>query len=112
MLFGLKNAPQVFQVKMDKILKLFPKFCIVYIDDILVFSHNKFIHITHLHKILDCFKNNNIVISKKKIGLLKQKIDFLGLKIDRGTIELQPLIVSKIFEFTNKIEDTKELQHF
>ena len=42
--------------------------------DILVFSQNRFMHITHLHKILDCFNNNNnnnIVIFKKKIELLK-----------------------------------------
>ena len=76
MLFGLKNAPQVFQVSMDKILISFSKFCIVYIDNILVFSHKKFMYITHLHKSLDCFKKNNIVISKKKIELLKPKIDF------------------------------------
>ena len=69
--FGLKNAPQVFQARMDRILKPYSKFYIVYIDDILVFSQNKFMHVTHLHKILDCFKNNNIVISKKKIELLK-----------------------------------------
>ena len=92
--FGLKNAPQVFQARMDRILKPYSKFYIVYIDDILVFSQNKFMHITRLHKILDCFKNNNIVISKKKIELLKQKIDILGLTIDRGTIELRLHIVS------------------
>ena len=67
-------------------------------------------HIAYLHKILDCFKNNNIVISKKKIELLKYKICFLRLTIDGGTIELQPFIVNKILEFSGKIEDTKELQ--
>ena len=107
--FELKNTPQVFQARMNRILKPYSKFCIVYIDDILVFSQNKFMHITHLHKIIDCFKNNNIVISKQKIELLKQKIDFLGLTIDRGTIELHPHIFSKMLEFYAKIEDTEEL---
>lgn len=75
MSFRLQNTLQVFQIRMDKILKPFSKFCMVHIDDILVFDHNKFMNITHLHKILDilnCFKNNNIVISKKKIELLKK----------------------------------------
>ena len=39
-------------------------------------------------------------------------LSILGLTIDRGTIELQPDIVSKLLEFPNKIEDTKELQNF
>ena len=85
---------------------------IVYIADVLAFSQNKFMHITRLHKIWDGFKNNNILISKKKIKILKQKIDFLGLTIDIGTIELQSHIVSKILEFPYKIKDTKELQKF
>ena len=63
-------------------------------------------HIAHLHKILDCFKNNNIIISKKKIELLKQKIELLGLIIDKGQINLQPHIVT-ILGFPDKIEETK-----
>lgn len=47
--FGLKNAPLVFQARMHKILKPYSKFCIVHIDDILVFSQNRFMHITHLY---------------------------------------------------------------
>ena len=58
---------------MDKIFKPYAKFCIVYIDDVLVHSNNRFLHIRHLHKILDCFKLNNIIISEKKIELIKQK---------------------------------------
>ena len=36
MSFGLKNAPQIFQRKMDKILFEYSNFIIVYIDDILI----------------------------------------------------------------------------
>ena len=70
--FRLKNGPQVFQAIIDKILKPISKFCIVYITNILVFSYKRFMYIIHLHKILHCFKNN-IIISKKKIELLKLK---------------------------------------
>jgi len=36
--FGLKNAPQIFQRRMDNIFKDLNHCCLVYIDDILVFS--------------------------------------------------------------------------
>ena len=97
---------------MDRIFKKISIFCIVYIDDILVFSHNKYVYIAHIHKIFDLCKDNNIILSKKKIELFKNKIDFLGLKIDKGKIELQPHITTKILSFPNKLEETKELQKF
>jgi len=36
--FGLKNAPQIFQRRMDNIFKDLNHCCLIYIDDILVFS--------------------------------------------------------------------------
>ena len=39
--FGLINAPQIFQIKMDKILSEYSNFIIVYIDDILICSKNE-----------------------------------------------------------------------
>ncbi|KAJ9543934.1 hypothetical protein OSB04_023641 [Centaurea solstitialis] len=39
--FGLKNAPAVFQRKMDKVFKGTEGFIAMYIDDILVFSNNE-----------------------------------------------------------------------
>ncbi|GJS40859.1 Orf y [Tanacetum coccineum] len=46
--FGLKNAPAVFQRKMDKCFKGTESFIAVYIDDILVFSKNEKEHAKHL----------------------------------------------------------------
>ena len=46
--FGLKNAPSVFQRKMDNIFRENDSFVAVYIDDILVFSKNKKKKIRHL----------------------------------------------------------------
>ena len=34
--FGFKNAPQIFQRRMDNVFKDFNHCCLVYIDDILV----------------------------------------------------------------------------
>jgi hypothetical protein len=40
-LFGLSNAPATFQARINKVLHLYlDVFCIVYIDDILVYSND------------------------------------------------------------------------
>lgn len=39
--FGLKNAPVIFQAKMDRKFANYTDFVIVYIDDILVFSKTR-----------------------------------------------------------------------
>lgn len=36
--FGLKQAPNIFQRTMDEVFKKYYNFCIVYIDDILIFT--------------------------------------------------------------------------
>ena len=48
MLFGLKNAPSLFERKMDSIFREYDCFLAIYIDDILVYSENKNKHIGHL----------------------------------------------------------------
>ena len=45
---GLKNAPKIFQRKIDKIFSEYLNFIIVYIDDILICSENKDDHEKHL----------------------------------------------------------------
>ncbi|GKC93384.1 retrotransposon protein, putative, ty3-gypsy subclass [Tanacetum coccineum] len=56
--FGLKNAPAVFQRKMDKCFKGTESFIAVYIDDILVFSKNEKDHVKHLERMLKICEDN------------------------------------------------------
>ncbi|GLT32336.1 hypothetical protein SLA2020_070100 [Shorea laevis] len=112
MLFGLKNAPSIFQRKMDQIFKKYSDFVLVYIDDILVFSKTETEHIKHLQVVFTEFLKNGLIISKKKMELSKEYIEFLGMRIGQGKIQLQDHIVKKILDFPDKIEETKELQKF
>ena len=49
MSLGLKNTPQIFQRKMDKIFSNYSSFIIVYIDDMLICSNNENNHEKHLN---------------------------------------------------------------
>ena len=91
MSFGLKNAPSVFQRNMDNIFRDNDSFVAVYIDD-LVLSKNKKQHIRHLQIVLKKFEEHGIIISKSKMQLFQQTIEFLGVIIRDGKILLQPHI--------------------
>ena len=54
--FGLKNAPQIFQRKMDKILSYYSDFIIVYIDDMLICFDNEKDHEKHLNTFITLYK--------------------------------------------------------
>jgi len=43
----LKNAPQIFQRRMDNIFNEYLDFCLVYVDDMLIFSSNIADHAIH-----------------------------------------------------------------
>jgi len=110
--FGLKNAPAIFQRKMDNIFNDCKTFTCVYIDDILVFSKTKEDHYLHLKQVLYKLEKYGLIISKGKMEICKNFIEFLGTEIGNGTIKLQPHISKKIQDFPDKMEDIKTLRSF
>ena len=108
--FGLKNAPQVFQRKMDKILSDYLSFIIVYIDDMLICSDNEKDHEKNLNIFITLCKEHGIVLSKKKVEIKKKEIEFLGLIIDSKGIKLHSHIAKKIKDFPEELR-TREMIH-
>ena len=79
--FGLKNAPQIFQRKMDNIFREY-NFIHVYVDDMLISSKTKEQHLKHLDTFVDLCKTHGIGLSKKKSIIGEQ--DGLLLVISHG----------------------------
>ena len=71
MSFGLKNVPQIFQRKMDKIFFDYSTVIIVYIDDILICSENYKDHEKYLNTFITLCKEHDIVFSNKKADIKK-----------------------------------------
>ncbi|PRQ21805.1 putative nucleotidyltransferase, Ribonuclease H [Rosa chinensis] len=97
---------------MDNIFKHVAEFCVVYIDDILVFSKNKEEHMKHLHEVVKLIVQHGIILGEKKIFFILDEVDFLGINIKNGVIKLQPHILEKIWKFPDKIPDAKSLERF
>jgi hypothetical protein len=109
--FGLKNAPSEFQKRMDDIFKHL-NFVIVYIDDLLVCSVDCKAHVQHLKVVYDLLYKHGLVLSRSKLCWAQTKIEYLGLILSRGEVELQDHILKKLSEFPDEILDQKQLQRF
>jgi len=104
---GLKNVPQIFQRRMDDIFKDLNHCCLVYIDDILVFSKTIEQQKDDVLAVTQTCIDHGIILGKNKCIYAEQEIESLGLEIKAGQIILQKHILEKIEFFFEKIEDRK-----
>jgi hypothetical protein len=73
--FGLCNAPSTFQRVMNLVLGEFiDDFCVIYIDDILVYSSSKEEHEKHLQKVFQKLEYYGLIINLKKSQFFKKKV--------------------------------------
>lgn len=76
---GLKNAPATFQRAMDYILRDFVgKICVLYLDDILIFSTSLQEHAESISKILQALNKFNLKIQLDKSEFMRKETAFLG----------------------------------
>ena len=82
--FGLCNASAVFQRAMNKVLAPFiGKFCVVYIDDVVVYSQTPEEHSDHLRQIFTALQENGVKLKPTKCHLRVPEIKLLGFIIDQ-----------------------------
>lgn len=87
--FGLVNAPASFQALMTQVLRgLNWKFCLVYVDDILVFSNSFEQHIHHLHQIFSRLENAGLTLKPSKCSFALQKVHYLGHVITKDGVQV------------------------
>ena len=64
---GTQNAPATFQRAMDVVLSgLKWKICLIYIDDILVFSDTWEEHLEHLKQVMQRLQDSSLFVKPKK----------------------------------------------
>ena len=79
MLFGLTNAPSVFQSMMNKVISpLLYKGVMVYLDDILIYSHTKEEHLAKLRQVFQLLADNKLYVCLEKCKFLLPELPFLG----------------------------------
>jgi transposase InsO family protein len=87
--FGLRNAPATFQRFVDITLSgLTWKSCLVYLDDIIVFSRTPEEHMKHLDAVLHRLYRAGLTLNLKKCHFFKDKVDYLGHVIRPGQLSV------------------------
>ena len=98
--FGLCNAGATFQRLMDMVLAgLNMETCLVYLDDIILFSSDLESHFDRLSKLLSRLQQVNLKLKPSKCELLQTSVRFLGHVISGQGIATDPEKVRVIPEW-------------
>lgn len=109
---GLKNSPSTFQRVMDNVLKgLQNEVCLVYLDDIVVYSTSLQEHIVNLEKVFKRLRESNFKIQMDKSEFLKLETDFLGHVICKDGVKPNPNKIAAIEKYPLP-KTTTEIKRF
>ena len=88
MAMGCKSASETFQGVLN-VLFANETFIIIFIDDILILSKTRQLHLQHIDKTLKILSDNNFTINLRKCTFFQTTVEFLGYKLTQNS--LQPL---------------------
>ena len=78
---GYAMTPATFQQLMQNCLgELNLIYCLIYLDDIVVFSHTAVEYLHHLHLIFDWFREHNLKLKLSKCNFFKEEITYLHIE--------------------------------
>ncbi|ESK81494.1 reverse transcriptase-rnase h-integrase [Moniliophthora roreri MCA 2997] len=101
MFFGLSNSPATFQAFMNDILSDFidEEWCVVYMDDILIFSENALDHEERTKRLLEHIWYYDLYLKLEKCEFDITEVIFLGMVIRPGYIAMDPVKLAGIAEW-------------
>ncbi|KAG8485858.1 hypothetical protein CXB51_019213 [Gossypium anomalum] len=87
--FGLTNTPSTFMCLMNHVLRAYiGKFCVVYFDDILVYSRSLDDHLRHLLAVLDVLRKETLYANLKKCTFCSNQVVFLGFVVSSQGLQV------------------------
>src|SRR5207247_11223273 len=97
--FDLTNISAIFQAYINHALcELVNDFCIVYLDDILIFSRIKAEHLHHLKHVIKHLQHVKLYINSKKCKFFKTEVEYLDFVINKENIQMNLTHVKTVSE--------------
>ena len=92
MLFGLCNAPPTFQRLMQNCLgELNLTYCLIYLDDMIVFSDTPDEHLWRMRVVFDCLCKHGLKLKPSKCEVFKLEINYLAHHVSRKGVHPRTL---------------------
>lgn len=100
MAFGLTGAPATFQRYMDNLLaSLKGTECLVYLDDVIIFSTTINQHAERLIHVLDTFQRANLKVNLEKCKFAQASVNYLGHLVTAEGVKPDPSKIEAIKGF-------------
>ena len=101
MFFGIINLPAMFQGIMNKILRdMINKGKVVaFVDDVLVETETEKRHDVIVKEVLRRLEENDLYVKPKKCAWKVQKVNFLGIVMGQGRIEMEEDKVAEVLNW-------------
>jgi hypothetical protein len=110
--FGLTNAPAVFQAFIQDTLRdLLDVVCVVYLDDILIFSRTQEEHDENTRRILERLQRAGLFANAKKCEFDRSEVSYLGFIISTDGIKMDPKKLSTITDWPEP-RSVRDIQSF
>ena len=82
--FELCNAPPTFQRLMQNCLgELNLTYCLIYLDDVIVFSEMSEEHLQRMRVVFDCLREHSLKLKLSKCDVFKSEINYLAHHVSR-----------------------------
>lgn len=112
MSMGLVSAPATFERLMERVLAgLHWKTCLIYLDDVIVFSNTFEDHVSRLDDVLACIGKAGLKVSPKKCSLFQEKVNFLGHVVSKQGISTDPTKVAAVKDWKTP-SNVREVRSF
>ncbi|KAF7338861.1 Transposon Tf2-12 polyprotein [Mycena sanguinolenta] len=110
--FGLSNAPSTFQAFIiDTLRDYLDVFCVVYLDDILIFSRSQEEHDEHVKKVLDRLQSARLFANPEKCEFDRSEVTYLGYVIGADGIKMDPKKLDTVRNWPEP-RSVKDIQSF
>ncbi|MCW4250032.1 MAG: RNase H-like domain-containing protein [Candidatus Thiodiazotropha endolucinida] len=112
MAFGLTNAPATFQRLMERCMgEMNLKECLIFLDDILIFSETFEEHISRLEAVFSRLNHHGLKLKASKCEFFKSSVRYLGHVVSEKGVETDPDKIESLISWPQP-NNVKELRSF
>ena len=112
MAFGLTNAPATFQRLMERCMGEYHlRECLIYLDDIIIFSKTFDEHITRLENVFKQLEKHGLKLKASKCEFFKKEVQYLGHIVSDKGIQTDPDKIAALKDWPAPT-NIKELRSF